>query len=161
MPKDYIREIRKKIGHDPLLSVGAGVLLIDPVKKSILLEKRADNGLFCLPGGGMDLGERVEDTLRREILEETGIALGEIRLVCVFSGEKEKLLYPNGDLTYYTDFYFVSYVKEEETVLASSDGESTSLAFYPFDQLPPREQMLRSTLEPIAIYLSGKYPVMD
>ena len=36
---------------------------------------------FTLPGGGVDLGEVPEQTVRREIYEETSVQLGSIRLV--------------------------------------------------------------------------------
>ncbi len=40
----------------------------------LLLVRRADNGRWCLPGGGVDSGERVVEALVREVEEETGLA---------------------------------------------------------------------------------------
>ena len=52
----------------------------------IVLVRRRDNGKWALPGGMVDWGETVPTTARRELAEETGLELVEIRrLVGVYS----------------------------------------------------------------------------
>lgn len=46
----YILELRKQVGHRPLIMTCAGVLLLNE-KRELLLQKRADNGLWGYPGG--------------------------------------------------------------------------------------------------------------
>ena len=41
----------------------------------ILLLKMRHTGKFHLPGGGINLGERMQDALRREVKEETGLEI--------------------------------------------------------------------------------------
>jgi 8-oxo-dGTP pyrophosphatase MutT (NUDIX family) len=41
----------------------------------LLLTKRSDNGQWCLPGGGIDPGERPAEAAEREVLEETGLTV--------------------------------------------------------------------------------------
>ena len=50
--KEYISYMRKMIGHKRMMSVGLGCLIIDE-KGRVLLEKRTDNGKYCLPGGSI------------------------------------------------------------------------------------------------------------
>ena len=45
----YILELRKQVGHRPLIMTCAGVLLLNE-KRELLLQKRADNGLWGYPG---------------------------------------------------------------------------------------------------------------
>lgn len=50
----------------------AGVILNDDASR-VLLVKRRDNGRWEPPGGVLELDETIEDGLRREIREETGV----------------------------------------------------------------------------------------
>lgn len=56
----YISEIRKYIGHKPMLSAGATVVVIKDSK--ILLNLRSDTNTWGIPGGSMELGETLEET---------------------------------------------------------------------------------------------------
>ncbi|WP_405710592.1 MULTISPECIES: NUDIX hydrolase [unclassified Streptomyces] len=63
----------------------------------VLLMERADTGGWGLPGGFMDPGESLEETARREVMEEVGLEVDELKLMNVFSGPEQYYQYPNGD----------------------------------------------------------------
>jgi 8-oxo-dGTP pyrophosphatase MutT (NUDIX family) len=96
---DYLLELRKFVGHAPLLMVGAAVLIVDQQDR-LLLMKRSDSGCWGPPGGAMELSEKVEAAARREVHEETGLQIGEMALFNVFSGPELYYRYPNGDEVY-------------------------------------------------------------
>jgi len=52
---------------------------------TVLLAHRRDIDWWNLPGGGMEVGETVEEALRREVYEETGLAVEIEQLVGVYS----------------------------------------------------------------------------
>lgn len=64
--------ITSLVGHMPLLSCVAGVIILDQQNR-VLLQRREDDNNWCIPRGGMDLGETIEETAKREVFEETGI----------------------------------------------------------------------------------------
>jgi 8-oxo-dGTP diphosphatase len=60
-------------------------------KGRVLLVRRGNppfKGCYALPGGFVDVGESVEDACRRELMEETGIKAGKLRLLGVYSDPK-------------------------------------------------------------------------
>ncbi len=57
---DYIMDLRKIVGHRPLLQVGASVIVEDE-KGRILLQKRSDNHYWGYAGGSVELDETAED----------------------------------------------------------------------------------------------------
>ncbi|WP_419758416.1 NUDIX hydrolase [Acidisoma sp.] len=62
--------------------VGIGIVVLKPPHDVLLIRRgRAPMlGRWGLPGGGQELGETAEAAARRELLEETGLAVGELRL---------------------------------------------------------------------------------
>lgn len=55
----YIKDIRKFIGHVPMLSAGATVVVLKDSK--ILLNLRSDTNTWGIPGGALELGETLEE----------------------------------------------------------------------------------------------------
>lgn len=63
--------------------IGVGALIF--AEGRILLTHRRDIDWWNLPGGGMEKGETVEEALKREVLEETGLEVEIERMVGVYS----------------------------------------------------------------------------
>ena len=64
----------------PIVGIGIVVLKGD----SVLLVRRGkppNMGSWTLPGGAQELAETTEQAARRELAEETGVTVGELRLV--------------------------------------------------------------------------------
>lgn len=155
--KEYISYMREMIGHKKMMSVGLACLIYNE-RGEILLEKRSDNGKYCLPGGSINFDETVLEGLKREVKEETGISLKEAKLFLILSGKKEEFLYPNGDVTDYVDLIFYSEIDSTDfDERKEHDLESTSIRFYSSDKLPLKEEMLRGTLRPIKKFLSHDF----
>lgn len=104
---NYFDELRKLVGHRPLLMVGATVLVLDKEDRLLLL-KRSDNNNWGPPGGAMEPGELIEETARREILEETGLQISAISLFAIFSGPEQYYRYPNGDEVHIVAIVYIS-----------------------------------------------------
>ncbi len=131
----YIMDLRKieGVGHRPLMMVACAVFLFNE-NNEILLQKRTDDGTWCVPGGSMELGETPEQAARREFFEETGLKLGELKLVNVLSGEDSHFTYPNGDEVYAVDINYVCYEYGGE--IKKQDSEVLELQFFALHHLP-------------------------
>jgi len=129
---DYILQLRKYIGHRPILMVGAGVLLVDESNR-LLMMKRSDNDCWGIPGGSLEPGEEVESAAKREIFEETGLEVGEILLFGVFSGPELYYKYPNGDEVYNVTIAYISRDWHGEMRL---NDEHTEWRWFTADEIP-------------------------
>ncbi|MHA3836966.1 NUDIX hydrolase [Terrabacter sp. AAH1] len=65
------------VTETPRHSVSVAAAIFDESGQNVLLIKRRDNGHWEPPGGVLELGETIQDGLRREVREETG---GEIEI---------------------------------------------------------------------------------
>jgi ADP-ribose pyrophosphatase len=156
--EDYIAYLRKKIGHAPCLSVGVSALILDEQGR-ILLEKRQDNGLYCLPGGSIDFEEKVLEGLKREIFEETGISLQKAALFMIQSGPNTTLHYPNGDITNYVVLTFIASLKDSEAHIAPHDQESSEVFFCAIRDLPSEAKFLPDDVKVLKKYFAQDFSV--
>ncbi|MBU9675141.1 NUDIX hydrolase [Planococcus sp. CP5-4] len=129
----YIENLRKVVGRQPLILAGVAVAVVNDMGE-FLLQKRMD-GKWGVPGGFIELGESTEEAGRREVLEETGIQVGKLKLVGVFSGKEHYVKLPNGDEFYpVTTAYVTNEIKGGSL---TADGiETTEAKFFDVEELP-------------------------
>lgn len=149
----YIMNLRKYVGHEPLIGLGATTLVFNE-KKEILLNLRSDTNTWGIPGGSMELYEDIRETAIRELKEECGIEAENLELVDVLSGKEYYFEYPNGDkmCTVIVLFKVLNYKGK----IKISDDESKDLRFFSMDNLPPLESRAESIIKRI---LSGEIKV--
>ncbi|GCE03062.1 NUDIX domain-containing protein [Dictyobacter aurantiacus] len=104
----------------------------------ILLALRRDIGWWNLPGGGMEIGETVEDAVHREVLEETGLKVEIEQLVGVYSKpQKQEVV-----LTFRCHVIGGSLTTTEE----SSECRYFAIADLPRNLLPKHRQRVEDAL---------------
>ncbi|WP_054024952.1 NUDIX hydrolase [Bacillus sp. FJAT-28004] len=127
---DYIQGLRRLVGNTKVIMVVAGAIVFNE-NYQVLLHRRSDNGYWGLPGGFMELGEKIEDTARREVYEETGIRLGKMELFGMYSNIEK--VFGNGDQTSLVQIIFTC--NDFEGELHTSD-ESLETKFFSTHSLP-------------------------
>lgn len=142
----YIMNLRKYVGHEPLIGVGATTLVFND-KNELLLNLRTDTNTWGIPGGSMELNETIEETAIRELKEETGISADKLELVSVLSGKDYYFEYPNGDkmCTVIILFKVLNYTGN----IKVSDNESKQLKFFALNDLPNMESRANAIINKI------------
>jgi len=106
-------------------SLAVIVAVIDDGK--VLLTKREDFEVWCLPGGGVEDGESLAEAGIREAKEETGLDVELTRLVGVYSR------LGGGMHDVHAILYAAKPIGGE---LKTQPNETIEVAYFPFDQLP-------------------------
>jgi ADP-ribose pyrophosphatase YjhB (NUDIX family) len=117
----------ERIGRQGAIRPGCAGILFDARREKVLLTRRADNGQWCLPSGGVEPGETVAEACEREVWEETGLRVRVRRLVAVCSNRDRLAVYEDG-----RKFQIVSLCFEVEATggkLGLSD-ETTEVGFF-------------------------------
>ena len=142
----YIMNLRKYVGHEPLIGVGATTLVFND-KNELLLNLRTDTNTWGIPGGSMELNETIEETAIRELKEEAGISADKLELVSVLSGKDYYFEYPNGDKmsTVIILFKVLNYTGN----IKVSDNESKQLKFFALNDLPNMESRANAIIDKI------------
>ena len=131
--ENYLKDIRKYVGHRPLITVGTWLLVYND-KDEILMQLRSDFSSWDFPGGTMELGETIEETAKRELKEETNLEMDDMKILDIFSGEGTYRKYPNKD-----ELYVVSILCEVNKFhgnLKINDNESSELKWFPTNKIP-------------------------
>lgn len=134
------------------VGVGFGVMLIREGK--LLLGRRNENpdtadselhleGTWTMPGGKLEYGESFEEGARREVMEETGIRVKGVKVICV-----------NNDKNESAHFVTIGMVAEgfEGEARAMEPDEITEWGWFDLGSLPtpmyfPSERLLGNYLK--------------
>lgn len=120
-----------------LLQDGAAAIIVNE-KGEILMQRRADKDIWGLPGGCQELGERFEDTVIREVKEETNLDVSEdnLNLIAIVSGNSRRNSYPNDDVVINnTALYLINNYSGE----LSWNEESKEMKFFDINNLPEKQ----------------------
>ncbi len=115
--------------------VGVGILLVRD--KNLLLVKRKfdpDAGYWSIPGGHLDLGEKVQSAAEREGFEETGFKVKVTKL----AGIIDKIMYDEkGEIEYHYVLinYFVEQIEGDANQPPKAADDALEAKFVPFEEL--------------------------
>ena len=105
---------------------GASAVVLDEAGR-ILLHRRDDNELWSIPGGGMEVGERIADTVVREVRQETALEVEPEAIVGIYSNPHHVVEYSDGEVRQQFSVCFACRLVGGE--LATSD-ESLEVGFF-------------------------------
>ena len=129
----YVKDLRKYVGHEPILTAGVGLLVFNNENK-VLMQLRTDYNAWGFIGGSMELGESFEETAYRELKEETNLEIDELKLIKILSGKDTYREYPNGDKLY--DITALYVVTKYHGDLRVNDDESKELGWFSINEIP-------------------------
>ncbi len=115
----------------PIVGIGVVVLRDD----AVLLVRRGkppNVGSWTLPGGAQDIGETAEAAARRELLEETGIAVGPLQFAAVVDSIRRD---PHGRVQYH--YTIIDFCARWVAGDARAATDVTEAAWAPLDALEP------------------------
>jgi len=147
----YIEDLRSIIGHKRIILNGCIAFIKNPKGRILMQQRKFPYGKWGLPGGLMELGESTEETVKREVFEETGLTLGKLSLFGVYSGKNYLCIAQNGD-----EFYVVTtvYVTNEYIGEVSvNNDESLKFEWIDIHDLP--ENIAGTHKEIIADYIQA------
>lgn len=130
---DYIKWIRDKVGHDPIIFNFSAAIIVNE-KNEILLQKRyKDQNIWGIIGGAMNYGESSTETVTREAKEETNLDINVDYLIGIYSKYFHK--YENGDVMQaFTCLFKASVISGK---LQLDGNESHDLKYFSKENLPP------------------------
>lgn len=126
-------------------------LIAENEKGEILLVKRLyppKKGFWDVPGGFADIEETMEESLKREIREELGVELNNLRY---FTSTVDRYLYKG--MNYYTlCFHFTGNVNSKKII---PHDDISEVKFFPKDKIPFNRIAFEGVKTGLKMYLSS------
>ncbi|MED4354970.1 NUDIX domain-containing protein [Schinkia azotoformans] len=116
------------------LKAGVAVIILNE-ENQVLLQKRADVGLWGIPSGHVEIGETVSEAAIREVKEETNLDIKIKKLIGVYSDPNSQVfVYPNGKVVHFITTCFLAEITGGE--LRCNSDESLEIKFFEIQNLP-------------------------
>jgi len=121
----------ERVGKLGKIRLGCSAVLISKEQDQVLLTRRADNGLWCLPGGMIDPGETVAEGCAREVAEETGLSVVIKRLTGIYSDPNQLVIYPDNNQS---QIIAINFEVELVSGKLQLSNETTDIHFFPISE---------------------------
>jgi ADP-ribose pyrophosphatase YjhB (NUDIX family) len=121
-----------RLGKEGRLRTGCSAVIFNETRTKVLLTRRMDNGLWCVPGGGMESGESAAEACIREVWEETGLNVRVKRLIGVYSNPNQLVVYADGNKAQMVVMSFEVEVMSGELGLSN---ETTEAGFFSVEEM--------------------------
>jgi len=130
----------KRLGKNGELRIGCSATILDESHQKVLLTRRKDNGLWCLPGGHMESGESVEECCVREVFEETGLQARVKRLTGVYSNPDQLVIYPDGSQAHFVVMNFYVEIVDGKLGLSEETSEAGYFSLAEIESMPMHDR---------------------
>ena len=122
-----------------------GALIVNPKGEIFLMNSHKWRGQYCIPGGHIEVGETIEQAVRRETKEETGLDIYEIEFLCF----QEFIL----DESFWEKrhFIFFDHVCRTDSVEVTLNDEAQSYVWVPV------QEALALPVEPYTVNVIDAY----
>lgn len=138
-----------------IVPAASAVIVNDEGK--FLLQQRSDNSLWALPGGALEIGESISETIVREVKEETGLDVMPKYLVGVYSSPKHVIAFPTGEVRQQFSLCFACAILGGELRISE---ESIAVGFFSLQEIEHLD-IHRSSYMRIKHYLEHPHPVIS
>jgi ADP-ribose pyrophosphatase YjhB (NUDIX family) len=119
----------------------------------VLLLKRRDNGNWCMPGGGSEIGQTTSEACLRELWEEGGLRGEIVRLVGAFDSQR-------CGVTTRAQALMLVFLVACADLTPEAGSEMTDARFFPLDALPTQMSPAQSHMVAVCgtlIQTGGSY----
>lgn len=124
--------IGERAGTSETIRFGCSVAVFDEARQRLLLMRRDDNGLWCLPSGGMEPGESASETAEREVLEETGLNVRITGLIGLYSSPHVLVEYADGNRFHIVSACFEARVADG---MLTTTNEAIDVGFFSHEEI--------------------------
>lgn len=104
-------------------------IIFDPDGKILLCKSHKWENKYVIPGGHIEFGERMEEALKREILEETGLDIYDLKLISL----KESICSDNFQEKKH--FIFIDYLCKTDSSNVTLNDEAEEYEWVDIDQI--------------------------
>lgn len=151
----YVKKLVPHLPKGTSIVMASSLVVVEDDRGFVLMEKRAEDGFWTIPGGGCEETDSYKQTAIKELKEETNLKIKEddLEFLGIISDPKlETVSYANGGVSRY--YAAVFRVSEYEGELNINDDESLVLKFVGihdaltnYELMPDAEYILRQLVD--------------